>query len=77
MKSLVKIVDKITGEVISQRNINDLEAVYREACQLEKFGLNIKIVIPTIIENLDHYFGDKIDGDDLFLKSVEEELKNH
>ena len=72
-----KIIDVSTGQILFSCPLEQIELAYHEASQYEDFGLDVKIIAPTLTETLANSLG--IDGDILrdYQDSVIAEIHDH
>jgi hypothetical protein len=76
-KSKIKIVDSLNNEILKEFPMEDSQAAYEYAAQMEGYGLEIKIVSPTITETLAESLGLSADMKEDLRQSVIAELEEH
>ena len=75
MSNLIKILDKVSGEVINDYPLEDLEQASIRAKELEEWGVEIQLSVPNVIETLGHSLG-QLDKKRLD-QEIDEELSEH
>ncbi len=75
--SNVTILDELSGQILYQTSLDNLDYAYQYAAELEEMGLQIKITAPTLTESLLNSLGANEGEKTTYLRSLEEELDSH
>jgi hypothetical protein len=77
MSNKVKIIDNLSGVVLFETNIENLESAYSYAAELEEQGLDISITAPGLAESLIQSLGANDQEIKDYKKSLDEEIDSH
>ena len=75
--SKVKVIDVNSEEVLFECGIDVVESAFEYAAQMEKLGIDIRILSPTITETLCDSLGIEHDERDDYENSVMAEIEDH
>lgn len=75
--SKVKVIDRNSGYVFFESNIDGLELASQKAAELELLGLDIELISPTLPQTLLESLGVKSYEAEKYLNSLDEELHSH
>ena len=75
MSNHIKILDKSTNELLNEYSIEELETASARARELEKWGLDVEVIVPNVIETLGHSLG-QLDKKKLD-EEINEEISEH
>ena len=75
MSNHIKILDKSTNELLNEYCIEELEIASARARELEEWGLDVKVIVPNVIETLGHSLG-QLDKKKLD-EEINEEISDH
>ena len=73
----VKVIDKLSGEVLFGCSMEDRDKAYEFAAQMEAAGLDIEIISQSLNETLGRSLGMKEDDIELLNQTMEEEIDSH
>ena len=76
-KSKIKVIDGLNNEILKEFTIDESQNAYEYAAQMESYGLEVKIIIPTITETLADSLGMSADMKQEYAQSVIAELADH
>jgi len=73
----VKVIELESNDVLFTCESDEQEKAYAYAAQMEEFGLQVKVLSPSVFETL--AFGLGVEGEELeeFVGSVTDELEDH
>lgn len=77
MSNKVKIIDNLSGTVLYETSIENLENAYEYAAELEEQGLDISIIAPGLAESLIQSLGANDQEIKEYKKSLDEEIDSH
>jgi hypothetical protein len=77
MKSKLRVIEQSSGEVLFECGLDQAEAAYVKAAELEEMGLDVKVEHPGVNETLAASLG--VDGPamEALQESLAEELEGH
>ena len=75
--SLIKVVDLNSQEVLFECEMHQSEKAFEYAASMEKMGLEVEILSPTITETLCDSLGVELDKRADYEQSVFEEIDDH
>jgi len=75
--SKIRVLDRITQQVLFECSVNEHEKAYEYAAQMEEMGLDIVINHPTLSETLSDSLGLSNEARAEYQRSMEEELEEH
>lgn len=73
----IKIIDNISQSILASFDIDESDAAYKFASEMEEMGLDIKISSPSIAETLGETLGVNEAEMDEFKESMEAEISSH
>lgn len=76
-KSKVKVIDHHSEEVLFECDIETIESAFQYAAQMEKMGIDVRILSPTITETLCDSLGIEHDEREEYEQSVVAEIDDH
>jgi len=75
--SKVTVFDELSGQMLYETSLDNIDYAYQYAAELEEMGLQIKINAPTLTESLLNSLGANAIEKNLYLQSLEDELDSH
>lgn len=75
--SLVQVIEENTNEVLFECELSESESAFEYAASMDKMGISVKVVSPTITESLCDTLGIERDERDEFEESVLAEIEDH
>lgn len=75
--SLVQVIEENSNEVLFECAVADSEAAYEYAAKMDKMGISVKVVSPTITETLCDSLGIELDEREEYEQSVVAEIEDH
>lgn len=77
MKKTIKLKDTQSDQVLYSFTIEELQNAYDKALELENYGVDVSLEIPSLPETLLHSLGAK--SEDLFKlkKEINSEIESH
>ena len=76
-KSKVKVIDMHSQEVLFECEIELVESAFEYAAQMEKLGIDVRILSPTITETLCDSLGIEHDEKEDYENSILAEIEDH
>ena len=77
MELETKVLMKETGEVLFRCPFDETAKAYSYAAEMEEFGLEVEVKIPTITDSLAHGLGVKDENLDEYNETVASEIDDH
>jgi hypothetical protein len=77
MSGSVKLIDRLTGSILFECPIEEIESAYTKAEEYEEMGLDIELKAPSMPETLIRSLGATEDSVELLNKGIEEEIASH
>lgn len=77
MKSKVRIIEKNSGQVLFECNVDQADLAYEKAAVFEEMGLDVKVDLPTVNQTLADSLGVTGEARELFQDSIAQELEDH
>ncbi len=75
--STIKVIDKISQEIIKTYSLDESHLAYEFASQLEEIGMDIEIKSPTLVESFKNALELNSKQIDEYDESVREEVEDH
>lgn len=75
--SLIKVIDSDSKKVLFECDMGESEKAYEYAADMERMGLQVEIISPTITETLCDSLGIELDQREDYEQSVFEEIDDH
>jgi hypothetical protein len=76
-KSKILVIDVQTKQSLFECGVEDSEKAYRFAAEMEKMGLDVEVISPTLSETLSNSLGLTSDQMREYKKSLDEEMEGH
>jgi hypothetical protein len=76
-KSKILVIDVQTKQTLFECGVEDSEKAYRFAAEMEKMGLDVEVISPTLSETLSNSLGLTSDQMREYKKSLDEEMEGH
>ena len=76
-KSKIKVIDSLNNEILKEFPLDEAHFAYEYAAQMESYGVDIKVIEPTITETLVDSLGMTLDMKEEYAQSVVAELADH
>lgn len=77
MSSRVKILDNISGQILFECKVEEIEMAYQKAHEYEEMGLDISIDAPGLTETLINSLGASEEEIAQYKQSLSEEIDSH
>jgi len=77
MSGSVKLIDRLTGSVLFECSIEDMDSAYAKAEEYEEMGLDIELKAPSMPETLIRSLGATDESVAELNKGIEEEIASH
>ncbi|OIQ19767.1 MAG: hypothetical protein BM556_04605 [Bacteriovorax sp. MedPE-SWde] len=77
MSGSVKLVDKMTGSVLFECSIQDIDKAYVQAEEYEQMGLDIELKAPSMPETLVRSLGGSDESINELNKALDDEIASH
>lgn len=75
--SLIQVIEKNTKEVLFECELTESESAFEFAANMEKMGLEVQVISPTITETLCDSLGIERDEREEYEQSVIAEIEDH
>jgi len=75
--SLIKVIDLNSKEVLFECEMHQSEKAFEYAASMEKMGLEVEVLSPTVTETLCDSLGIELDKRSDYEQSVFEEIDDH
>jgi hypothetical protein len=76
-KSKILVIDVQTKQSLFECGVEDSEKAYSFAAEMEKMGLDVEVISPTLSETLSNSLGLTSDQMREYKKSLDEEMEGH
>jgi hypothetical protein len=73
----IQVIDTNTQQVLMETSLDQSEAAYQFAAQMEEIGLDIQVVSPTLSETLTQSLGLSTEKQKAYQDSLIEEQEDH
>jgi hypothetical protein len=77
MSTRVQVIDNLSGQVLFDCDIKEMETAYSKASEYEEMGLDVKVLAPGLTESLIASLGATKEEIDQYKLGLEEEINTH
>jgi hypothetical protein len=77
MASRVQVLDNISGQILYECNVDQIDLAYKKAHEYEEMGLDIAIKAPGLTETLIKTLGANDEEISLYKMGLEDEISEH
>jgi hypothetical protein len=77
LENKIQVVDALSNQVLFECSLDDADAAFKEAQSYEEFGLDIKIIAPTVTDSLAISLGLSDEDKERLRQSSIDEIADH
>lgn len=77
MSTRVQVIDILSGQVLFDCDLNQIDKAYSKASEFEEMGLDVKVSAPGLTESLISSLGASAEEIAAYKQGLEEEISSH